>query len=91
MIIILVIAAIISGIAADLTDTIIILSIIFINAFVGFIQEYRAKKALDELNRMSRSQAEVFRNKVILKINSSELVPGHVISLKSSDVLKKND
>ncbi|SDL80533.1 Ca2+-transporting ATPase [Daejeonella rubra] len=87
MIIILIIAAIISGIAADLTDTIIILSIIFINAFVGFIQEYKAEKALDALKSMARSQAEVFRNKELLKINSSELVPGDVITLKSGDVI----
>lgn len=87
MIIILIIAAIISGITADLTDTIIILSIIFINAFAGFIQEYRAEKALDALKSIARSQVEVFRNKELIKISSSELVPGDVISLKSGDVV----
>ena len=87
MIIILIIAAIISGIVSDLTDTIIILSIIFINAFVGFIQEYRAEKALDALKNMAISQAEVLRNKSIIKINSSDLVPGDVINLKSGDII----
>jgi len=87
MIIILIIAAIISGIVSELTDTIIILSIIFINAFVGFIQEYRAEKALDALKNMAISQAEVLRNKSIIKINSSDLVPGDVINLKSGDII----
>ena len=87
MIIILIIAAIISGIVSDLTDTIIILSIIFINAFVGFIQEYRAEKALDALKNMAISQAEVLRNKSLIKINSIDLVPGDVINLKSGDII----
>jgi len=87
MIIILIIAAIVSGIVSDLTDTIIILSIIFINAFIGFIQEYRAEKALDALKNMARSHAEVLRNREVIKINSSELVPGDVISLKSGDII----
>jgi len=87
MIIILIIAAIVSGIVSDLTDTIIILSIIFINAFVGFIQEYRAEKAMDALKNLARSQTEVLRNKALIKINSSELVPGDVISLKSGDII----
>lgn len=87
MIIILIIAAIVSGIVSDLTDTIIILSIIFINAFIGFIQEYRAEKAMDALKNLARSQTEVLRNKALIKINSSELVPGDVISLKSGDII----
>lgn len=87
MIIILIIAAIISGFASDLSDTIIILSIIFINALVGFIQEYRAEKALESLKSMARSRAHVFRNKQLVKIDSSELVPGDVITLISGDII----
>ena len=87
MIIILVIAAVISGFASDLTDTIIILLIILVNGLVGFIQEYRAEKALDALKSMAKSQTEVLRDKQTLKINSSELVVGDVINLKSGDVI----
>lgn len=87
MIIILVIAAIISGFASDLTDTIIILSIIFVNGLVGFIQEYRAEKALDALKSMAKSYTEVIRNKQNIKINSSHLVVGDVINLKSGDII----
>lgn len=87
MIIILIVAAIISGFASELSDTIIILSIVFVNALVGFIQEYRAEKALDSLRNMSKSHAHVFRNKQLVKIDSNELVPGDVITLHSGDVI----
>lgn len=87
MIIILIIAAIISGLASELSDTIIILSIVFVNAFVGFIQEYRAEKALDSLRNMAKSQAHVFRDQQLVKIDSKELVPGDVITLNSGDVI----
>lgn len=87
MIIILIIAALISSFTSDLSDTIIILSIIFINALVGFIQEFRAEKAIDSLRNLARSQANVFRNKQLIKIDSSELVPGDVISLNSGDII----
>ncbi len=87
MIIILIIAAVISGIAGDLTDSIIILSIIILNALAGFIQEYRAEKAMEALKNMSSSLAIVLRNQKSIKINATELVPGDVIVLEAGDVI----
>ena len=87
MIVILIIAAVISGIAGDLTDTIIILTIIILNALAGFIQEYRAEKAMEALKNMSSSQAIVLRNKKAVKINTTEIVPGEVILLEAGDVI----
>lgn len=87
MIVILIVAAIISGIAGDLTDTIIILCIIVLNAIVGFIQEYRAERAMLALKKMTSSQASVLREGEIIKINSTDLVPGDVIMLEAGDVI----
>ncbi len=87
MILVLIAAAIISGIAGDLTDTIIILFIIILNAVVGFIQEYRAEKAMAALKSMSGSQARVIRNKEIFRISSADLVPGDVIRVEAGDVI----
>ncbi len=87
MIIILIIAAVISGIAGDLTDTIIILTIIVLNALAGFTQEYRAEKAMEALKKMSSSQALVLRNQKAVKVNATELVPGDVILLEAGDVI----
>src|SRR6478609_7665088 len=62
MILILIAAAVISGVVGDLTDTIVILSIVVINALVGLIQEWRAEKAMEALENMAASNARVLRD-----------------------------
>lgn len=87
MIVVLIIAAVISGIAGDLTDTIIILVIVLLNAVVGFIQEYRAEKAMDALKQMASLQAEVLRDGNSLKTDSALLVPGDVVLLEAGNAV----
>lgn len=87
MILVLIVAAVISGIAGDATDTIIILVIVMINAIVGFIQEYRAEKAIDALKQMASLKTEVLRDGSVLKINSALLVPGDVVLLEAGNVI----
>ena len=86
MILILAVAAVLSGIMGDATDTIIIFVIIVLNATVGFIQEYRAEKAMDALKKMTVVQAHVIRDNQSLVISSSELVPGDVVILEAGNV-----
>ncbi|HKO76163.1 MAG TPA: cation-translocating P-type ATPase [Flavobacterium sp.] len=85
MIIVLIAAAIISGILGDLIDTIIILAIIIINAIIGFIQEFRAEKAMEALQNMVPSIARVLREKIPLDTPASDLVPGDVILLEAGN------
>jgi Ca2+-transporting ATPase len=87
MILILIVVAIISGIIGDLTDTLIILAIIIINAVVGFIQEYRSEKAMEALKNMVPTNARVIREGNLLEINATNLVPGDVVSLEAGNII----
>lgn len=87
MIIILLAAAILSGVMGELTDAIIIFIIIIINAIVGFIQEYRAEKAMEALKKMTTSETHVIRDKNKETISSLELVPGDIIEIEAGNVV----
>jgi Ca2+-transporting ATPase len=82
---ILVFAAIFSIIAGEFIDAIIILIILFANAFIGFFQELGASKSLEALKNMTVINANVFRDKKKIKINSKYLVVGDVILLEAGD------
>lgn len=87
MIIILIGAAVISGIVGDVQDTIAIIVIVILNAVIGFIQEYRAERAMAALKRMSEASARVLRNGQVETVNASELVPGDVVLLEAGNVV----
>jgi Ca2+-transporting ATPase len=85
MILILMAAAVISGLLGDLTDTVIIFVIVVLNALLGFYQEYRAERALDALQRMTSLQAQVIRDGLTIRIDSAELVPGDIVLLEAGN------
>lgn len=87
MILILLAAAIISGFIGDLTDTIVILVIVLLNALVGFFQEYRAEKAMQALKQLSVTQARVYRDGHITSLAATELVPGDVVLLEAGNAV----
>ncbi|MDP1657963.1 MAG: HAD-IC family P-type ATPase, partial [Methylotenera sp.] len=87
MIIVLIVAAIISGFVGDVGDTIFIIVIVILNAVVGFVQEFRAERAMAALKRMSEASARVLRDGQVQTINASELVPGDIVLLEAGNVV----
>ncbi|HQQ93917.1 MAG TPA: cation-translocating P-type ATPase [Bacteroidia bacterium] len=87
MILILALAAMLSGFLGDITEMIIILVIVILNAGVGFIQEYRAEKAMEFLNKLSVSQCKVMRDNKVLVIPAADLVPGDLVMLEAGNLV----
>lgn len=87
MILILLAAAIVSGIIGDLTDTVVILVIVLLNAILGFFQEYRAEKAMQALKQMAVIKARVLRDGNINWLPATGLVPGDVVLLEAGNAV----
>lgn len=92
MIIVLLIAALISGIVGihngeGFTDAIIILAIVIINAIIGVAQEAKAEQSLEALEKMSAPKCKVIRDGQVFVIDSRELVPGDLVVLDTGDAI----
>ena len=89
-IIVLIIAAIVSGVVGvaqgeGMTDTIIILIVVLLNAVIGVAQESKAEKSLEALRKLSSHAAKVIRDGKEIVIPARELVPGDLVILETGD------
>lgn len=91
-IIVLIIAAIVSGAVGiaegeGITDTIIILIVVIVNAIIGVTQESKAEKSLEALQKLTDHASKVIRNGEISVISAKELVPGDIVVLDTGDYI----
>ena len=89
-IIVLIIAAIVSGAVGiaqgeGITDTIIILIVVLLNAVIGVVQESKAEKSLEALKKLSEHAAKVIRDGKEQVIPARELVPGDIVIIETGD------
>lgn len=92
MIIILLIAAVVSGVVGvmedeGLLDTFVILGILLLNAIIGASQEKKAETSLEALKDLAAPLSKVLRDGVISEINTKELVPGDLVILETGAVI----
>ena len=90
MIIILIIAAIVSGAISiaqgeKITDSVIILIVVIANAIIGVAQEAKAEKSLEALQKLSGHEAKVIRDGSVGVVPAKELVPGDLVVLETGD------
>jgi len=87
MILVLIGAAVISGIIGEPADALAIVVIVVLNGAIGFVQEYRAERAIAALKMMAAHSARVTRNGETIVIPASQLVPGDQVSIDAGDVV----
>ena len=91
-IIILIIAAIVSGIVGvaegeGVTDTVIILLVVLLNAIIGVTQESKAEKSLEALQKLTAHASKVIRNGKLEVVPAKDLVPGDIVVLDTGDYI----
>jgi len=87
LIVILIFASVISFLLGEMTDAIVISSIIVLNATLGFVQEYRAEKAIEALKKLAAPKAKVMREGEEAIIPAREVVPGDILLFEAGDCI----
>jgi Ca2+-transporting ATPase len=87
MVLILIAAAVVSGLLGDTKNAIAILAIVALYALLGFSQEYRAEQAIAALKKMSVPNVRVLRDGQLQELPAHDLVPGDVIQLETGNVI----
>ncbi|WEU40602.1 MAG: calcium-transporting P-type ATPase, PMR1-type [Candidatus Odinarchaeum yellowstonii] len=85
LIVILIIAALISVFLGEILDAAVIGVIVVLNAVIGFIQEYKAEKAIEALKELAAPQATVIRDGKEIQIPAKEIVPGDIVLIDTGD------
>lgn len=85
MVVILIVAAIISYALGELTDAIVILAIVVMNALLGYSQEYRAEQAIAALKKMAVPTVRLMRDGHHVEVSAREIVPGDIVLLEAGN------
>lgn len=85
MVLVLLAAAVVSGLLGDLIDTVAILVIVVLNAVIGFLQSWRADRAMAALKQLAAARATVVRSQQTQEVAASNLVPGDIVLLEAGN------
>ncbi len=87
MILILIAAAVVAGVMGEVEDTLAIIVIVLLNAVIGFVQEFRAERAMAALTRLAAAGALVLRGGERLTVPATHLVPGDIVLLEAGSLV----
>ncbi|HJR69530.1 MAG TPA: HAD-IC family P-type ATPase, partial [Gammaproteobacteria bacterium] len=87
MILVLLGAAVIAGVIGDVADTLVIVAIVVLNAVIGFVQEFRAERAMAALKAMAPPVATVIRGGAPHAEPAAHLVPGDVVRVEAGAIV----
>jgi len=87
MVLVLATAAILAGVIGEPQDTVAIVAILVLNAVLGFVQEYRAERALESLRAISVPAVRVRRGRMTTVVPGTELVPGDLVLLEAGNLV----
>ncbi len=85
MVIILIVAAVLAIIAGETRDAIVILFIVVLNALIGFLQKFKAEKAIEALRKLVAPKARVVRNGIQKELEAKYVVPGDILIISEGD------
>ena len=87
MVLILIAAAVIAGFLGDTKNLVAIMSIVVLYTIMGFVQEYRAEKAIAALKKLSVPNVRALRDGTLSELSARELVPGDILHLETGNVI----
>jgi len=87
MVLVLLGAALVSGLAGEAQDTVAIIAIVVLNASLGFVQEFRAERAVAALRALAAPQARVRRQGVVASVAGTDIVPGDLVLLEAGNIV----
>ena len=87
LVLILIFAATVAGVVGEVADAAIIMAIVVLSTALGFSQEYRAGKALDELRGRLALKVQVWRDGKLTQVDAEKIVPGDVIQLSAGNLV----
>jgi Ca2+-transporting ATPase len=85
MIFILIVALVISAVLGETIDSIAIGVVVILNGILGFVQQYRAERAVEALRELASPRARVLRDGKIKEIESKQIVPGDLVLIDTGD------
>ena len=83
----MIVAAIVSAAVGEVSDSIVILAIVVVNAFLGIYQEGKAEKSVEALQKMSAPNAKVIREGRQMEVPAANVVPGDIVVLETGDII----